>query len=609
MTDFHFLRPLWLLLILILPLLYLGQHRLRQDNTGWSRYIPPALLQPLIQRRGKQSGRKPSSPLIPLSLAAVFLALALAGPSWRQAPTPLKQPEDSLVIALDLSLSMLATDVEPDRLTLAKRKVRDILAERQGGLTALLVYSGDAHVVTPLTEDHRTIEAMLRVLEPTIMPAQGNRTDLAIEEAVRLLENGAPGRGRILLIADDIPAKFQAPVSNRLNATPYTLSTLAVGTEEGGPIPLARRGFIRDGNDIVITKADPDGLADLARSAGGKSHKLTLNSTDIQALALKPDVTGKWAETRDGLTINRWQDDGYWLLWLALPLLLFGWRRGAFAILALSILPLTVGSRPALALDWGGLWQREDQRGPELIEQNPSHAAELLEQPGWRGAALYRSERYDDAITAFSDHPGANGHFNRGNALAKAGKLQAALDAYQQALAENPNHEDARFNQDLVQKLLNQQQQDSDQEGDQNQNQNSGEQNRSESQNSESQQSNEGQPDDSSDGQDGDAQNQQQPQDQQNSGHQDNPGQASSESQSQEPAKDEQAADVQPSDQPAEGQPRAEAPAPVTEQPLSQGQEQWLRRVPDNPGGLLQRKFLQQYQQRQTQPDEGDTPW
>ncbi|WP_372965655.1 VWA domain-containing protein, partial [Marinobacter sp.] len=156
MADFHFLRPLWLLLLLTLPLLYFTQNRLRQGDAGWNRYIPPVLLQPLIRRRGAPSDGKTLSSLLPLSLAIVVLATALAGPSWRQAPTPLKQPQDSLVIALDLSLSMLATDVEPDRLTLAKRKIRDILDLRQGGLTALLVYSGDAHVVTPLTEDHRT---------------------------------------------------------------------------------------------------------------------------------------------------------------------------------------------------------------------------------------------------------------------------------------------------------------------------------------------------------------------------------------------------------------------------------------------------------------------
>ncbi len=609
MADFHFLRPLWLLLILALPLLYLVQHRLRQGDTGWSRYISPALLQPLIRRRGAQADGKTSSPLLPLSLAVLVLAIALAGPSWRQAPTPLKQPEDSLVIALDLSLSMLATDVEPDRLTLAKRKIRDILAERQGGLTGLLVYSGDAHVVTPLTEDHRTIEAMLGVLEPTIMPAQGNRTDLAIEQAVRLLENGAPGRGRILLIADDIPSTYQNLVKERLSTTSFTLSTLTVGTEEGGPIPLARSGFIRDGNNIVIARADPEGLANLALSTGGKSHKLTLGNSDIRALELEPDTTGEWAESTDGLTINRWQDDGYWVLWLSVPLILLGWRRGAFVVLAFSLLPLSLGSRPAMALDWGSLWQREDQRGPALIKQDPAEAAQQLEQPGWRGAALYRSENYEGAIQAFADYPGATGAYNRGNALARAGKLEEALEAYEQALAENPDHEDARFNQELVKQLLDQQQQESGQNGEQNQdqNENSDQQNQSDNQDGQSQQGDNPQPGDNN--QNGDQNEQQENQEQQNPDSQDEPGQGSPEPKTPDEGEGEQPSDAQPTDQQADGQPQAEAPVLVTEQPLSQGQEQWLRRVPDNPGGLLQRKFLQQYQQRQTQPDEGDTPW
>ena len=195
MADFHFLRPLWLMLLLAVPVLFLARHQLRQGETGWARYIPAHLLQPLIRSRANETTGTTRSPLLPLSLALVLLAIALTGPSWRQAPTPLKQTQDSLVILLDLSLSMLATDVEPDRLTLAKRKVRDILTQRKGGLTALVVYSGDAHTVTPLTGDTRTIEAMLSVLDPTIMPAQGNRADLAVRQAVDLLDQGAPGQG------------------------------------------------------------------------------------------------------------------------------------------------------------------------------------------------------------------------------------------------------------------------------------------------------------------------------------------------------------------------------------------------------------------------------
>src|SRR5690554_7701820 len=184
MADFHLVRPLWLLLLLALPALYLIRHQLQASDAGWGRYIPEPLLRPLIRKPGQPAaGGATSSPMLPLYIAIVIIAVALAGPSWRQAPTAVKQPGDSLVIVLDLSLSMLATDSEPDRLTLAKRKVRDLLAQRRGGLTALLVYSGDAHTVTPLTEDFRTIEAMLGVLNPAIMPAQGNRADLAISQA------------------------------------------------------------------------------------------------------------------------------------------------------------------------------------------------------------------------------------------------------------------------------------------------------------------------------------------------------------------------------------------------------------------------------------------
>ncbi|GGC75058.1 VWA domain-containing protein [Marinobacter halophilus] len=602
MADFHLLRPFWLLLILALPLFFMVQRRLRRGTTGWGRYIPPALLNPLIRHRDEEeTGRKKGPPLLPLSLGIVMLAIALSGPSWREAPTPLKQPADSLVIVLDVSLSMLATDVEPDRLTLAKRKIRDILSERQGALTALLVYSGDAHVVTPLTEDRRTIEAMLSVLEPTIMPAQGNRADLGIEQAVGLLQQGAPGQGRILLIADDIPDQYHSDIASHLHNTPFSLSTLVVGSREGGPIPLAKRGFIRDNGNIVITRANPDALARLARDNGGNSHTLTLGDEDIRRLRLQPEVSDDWSQDRDGLTVNRWQDDGYWLLWLALPLLLLGWKKGAFALCLMTLLPLTLAPRPAMAVDWGGLWQREDQRGQQLIEQNPARAAELLQQPGWRGSALYRDGRYDEAAQIFSEQSGALGHYNRGNALARAGQLEQALDAYQQALQQYPDFDDARANLDLVKQLLEQQQQESEAQSDSDSQQspesreNSGDQdgNPQQGEGSESEQDSQGSPSDRPEEPD--------PVQSDEAGQNDaevEPDQREGTAQS----------PTEPSEQEAGAAP-TEAPAEITEQPLSQGQEQWLRRVPDNPGGLLQRKFLQQHQQRQTTPDEGDTPW
>jgi Ca-activated chloride channel family protein len=602
-ADFHFLRPLWLLLILLIPILYLAFRQLRMGDSGWSRLIPARLLSPLIRHTGS-SGQSNKSPLVPASLALIILSLALAGPAWREAPTPLKQPGDSLVIALDLSLSMLATDVEPDRLTRAKRKIRDILELREGSLTGLLVFSGDAHVVTPLTDDGRTIEGMLNVLDPVIMPATGNRADLAVARAKALLEQGAPGEGRILLITDSINDDYEGTIRDTLSGTGYALNTLVVGTENGGPIPLARRGFIRENGDIVISRAEPEALAALARSSGGQSHELTLDDTDIEALDLSPRDSDDWQDSEDGLTVNRWQDDGYWLLWLALPLVLMGWRRGALSALALILLP--VWPQPAAAISWEELWQREDQRAPALIQDNPESAARQLEDPEWRGSALYRSGKYDSAAEAFARKQGPRASYNRGNALARAGKLEEALAAYDAALNAAPDMEDALHNRKIVEELLNQEQQN--QDGNQDNNQQDSRNSQGDSSNQQqNRQGQNGNNESENPGSQGNSQ-QQNPENNESSSDTENQqgGQTAEQNQQQagERGDPEQASGEQ---ETPSGQ--SPAPAPISETPLTQSQEQWLRRVPDNPGGLLQRKFLQQYQQRQTPSDEGDTPW
>ncbi|WP_273205036.1 VWA domain-containing protein [Marinobacter subterrani] len=604
LADFHFLRPLWLLLILLLPLMYLAFRQIRLGDSGWSRLIPARLLSPVIRHDGT-AGKSAKSPLAPAAIALIVLSIALAGPSWRQAPTPLKKPGDSLVIALDLSLSMLATDVEPDRLTRAKRKIRDILAAREGSLTGLLVYAGDAHVVTPLTDDARTIKAMLDVLNPVIMPATGNRADLAVARAVDLLQQGAPGDGRILLITDQVSERYWPDIRQTLSGTGYVLNTLVVGTEEGGPIPLARRGFIRENGEVVISRATPDALAELARSTGGQSHQLTLDNTDINALELSAKDADNWQKTETGLTVSRWQDDGYWLLWLALPLILLGWRRGAFTALVIILLPAL--PQPAAAMSWDALWQRQDQRAPELIKQDPRQAAARLEDPEWKGSALYRSGQFEAAAKAFSGAEGPRAAYNRANALARAGKLKEALAAYDAALAANPEMADARHNRKIVEELLKQQKQ---QKQGKDGNKSDSQKDSPDSKGGEGKkpQNGQNQPgDNQKPGDSGSDQKQDSNGSQRSSGNPEKPGE-----QNREPGQKTDEQKEQPAEQPGQKEAQtgeAPAPAAISETPLTQSQEQWLRRVPDNPGGLLQRKFLQQYQQRQTPSDEGDTPW
>lgn len=611
MADFHFLRPLWLLLLLLIPLLPVLQRHSAGSESGWRRVIPANLLRPLLgEANGRPTGIR--SRLLPASLLTLALSVALAGPAWREAPTPVQQQNDSLVIVLDLSLSMLATDVTPDRLTLAKRKIRDILAEREASLTGLVVYSADAHVVAPLTDDRRTIEGMLDVLDPTIMPAAGNRADLAIGEALTILKNGARGEGRILLISDDVSARYREIIERQMDDSPYPLNTLVVGTEDGGPIPISGYGFLRDGSEIVMAKADPESLQELAAHTGGNSHRLTLDDQDIQSLKLRSEDGSSWQDSDQDLSVKRWQDDGYWLLWLVVPLLALCWRQGALLAVLLVTVPLMTPTQ-AQAMEWDDLWSRPDQRGEELIRQDPAKAVERFDDPQWRGSALYRSGDYDAAARAFAQSDQTEARYNRANALARGGKLQEALDEYDTVLAQDPDHQDAQTNRDMVQQLLDQQES-------QQQDQNNGEQQSQQDQqgdgSNDSSQNSDGSnpPQDPSEG-NGDGDDSQQPESgspQDQDGNQQSQGNPEESEQGQsDPLDDtdstgEQAQDDETgADQQAQADPLSE----LNTSSLSQGQEQWLRRVPDDPGGLLRRKFLQQFQNRETQPDKSDTPW
>ncbi|WP_165856651.1 vWA domain-containing protein [Marinobacter sp. JSM 1782161] len=611
MADFHFLRPLWLLLLILLPLIpFLLRHR-NQGQSGWARIIPDALLRPLLGEAVEQQSRQ-RRPGLTLGALVIVCAIALAGPSWRQAPTPLMQQNDSLVIVLDLSLSMLAQDVDPDRLTQAKRKIRDILEQRKGSFTALVVYAGDAHVVTPLTDDGRTIESLLGVLDPFMMPASGNRADLGVERAETLLDQGAPGEGRVLLVADSVRPGDVQSIRESLQGTNYTLSTLVVGTREGSPIPLPKRGFIRDGDQVVIAKANPERLASLADATGGRSSAITLDDGDIRSLELRTEDSDDWHDSQRQLLVDRWQDDGYWLLWLAAPLALLAWRRGALLLIPLVLLPML--PQPAQAMDWNDLWTRPDQRGEALIAEDPSVAAGKFKDPQWKGSALYRSGYYGRAAEQFEQGDGADAHYNRGNALARKGELQAALDAYDTALMQNPDNADAQYNRDLVKKLLEQQQRQQEQRKQQNQQQQNQEGQGRQSQSGQGQQQQ-----DSSQGNRSQSPGQQPDQaGQQGQPQGENGQQPSSESGDAASSDEQQAQDARQPSSPGQRPPgdgeQASASAreaePEDRSQLSQSQEQWLRRIPDDPSGLMRRKFLYQYRKRGNQQQmEGDTPW
>ena len=204
-SQFHFVRPWWLLAFLPLAWLVWSKWKRRVGSRNWEAICDPALLPHILI--GNERGAKRWSTLA-TGLCGALAILALAGPVWQKLPQPVFSTQSALVIALDLSRSMDATDVNPSRLARARFKVADILARRGEGETALLVYAGDAFTVTPLTNDAATIESQLKALTTDIMPVQGNRTDTALSKAMELLRQAGASRGDILLITDEVICGF-----------------------------------------------------------------------------------------------------------------------------------------------------------------------------------------------------------------------------------------------------------------------------------------------------------------------------------------------------------------------------------------------------------------
>ena len=608
--QFHFLRPAWLLALL--PLAWLIWHGLqrRHRSRSWQAVVDAELLPHLLNRR---ENLKTSSLSVLLSVCAVLTILALAGPVWERLPQPAFNQQSALVIALDLSRSMDAGDVKPSRLARARHKVADILSLRKEGQTALVSYASEAFVVTPLTEDSATISTLLPSLSTDIMPSQGSRADKALSQAFSLFDNAGFDRGDVLIVSDGFSQLEIDNMEQMLNRKKlFRISVLAVGTEDGGPIPLANGGFLKDDDgSIVIPRLNASSMRELAVASGGNFQLLTASDSDVQAL--RGTFQSRLFETdarASDMNADIWREQGPWLLLIVMPLIALMFRRGLIMGLLVFLLPLSPEAR---ALEWKDLWQNDDQQGLQTFEQGDHRAAaELFDNPDWKAAALYRAEDYERALQYWQNIDSDNGHYNRGNALANLGKLQEAISAYDQALQKNPGHEDAAYNKKQLEELLRQQQQDSQQ-----QNSQSGQQ-QSEQDQSAQQQDEQGQQDQSGEQQEGQGQQDQTPQQQGANRENQSEEQQSEAARQQKQDGNENESDsgetdqaekneTEESQQPAM-QSQSESGEGLEEKMSEQSAEQWLRKIPDDPGGLLRRKFLYQYRQRED-VSRSDQPW
>jgi len=587
LEQFHFLRPWWLLGFIPLLWLLLQMARSTLISRSWEAVVDRQLLPFILVGNTTARGTLPS---VLLGLCGTLAILALAGPVWEKMPQPVFSTRTALVVALDLSRSMDAADIQPTRLERARFKINDFLDKRAEGQTALLVYAGDAFAVTPLTDDVATIKSQLLALTTDIMPAQGNQTGTAITMAIELLKKGGAAKGDILLITDEVDFGRAEDAARAVAAAGYRLSIMGVGTAEGAPIAKPDGGFLTDElNNIIVPVLDEAPLQQLADVGGGRYTHISLDDSDIETLdsfftaAL---TEGDMDETE--FETDVWREQGPWLLLVLIPLSALLFRRGYIIVLALAVLPWP---QPAEALDWDSLWLRQDQRAKQALDVgDAATAAELFEDPSWKGAAQYRAGEYDKAAETLKTQEDIENNYNLGNTLARKGQYDLAIKMYDQVLAANPEHEDAKFNKELLEKELEQEQQEQKQDPNQQQDQQKDENQEKDEQNQQ--------------------QNQQQEQDEQKQEQQDEKKQQQDQNQNEqkeEQKQEEQQQEEQQQESEQKQQEQSEKELPQNEE--KQATEQWLRRIPDDPGGLLRRKFLYQYQQRDHGRDQGEKTW
>ncbi|NQD91830.1 VWA domain-containing protein [Pseudomonas sp. CrR25] len=572
----HWLRPYWLLLAPLLGwLLWLLWHREKRVGR-WQLLLPTAFHAALLHG-GK--GRASRLPWIALGLAWLLALLALLGPSWQRIEQNNRKPADPLVVLLELTPQMLASDGSPTRLQQAKRKILDLLEARRDTQTAIVVFAGSAHTLVPLSDDLATSRNLLDAVQPSIMPEPGRRADLAASMALDLLTQGAQGQGRLLLISSGLDRQEREGLTQLLGSRGERLLMLGVGSAQGAPIIREDGSFLKDRQGaILIPRLDAASLSRLARDVGGRYRPASVDERDLRNLGLLEgprQLRSEGEQTR----LQAWAEQGHWLL---LPLLLLAacaGRRGWLFCLPLALLSL---SPPTYAFDFDDLWLRPDQQGQRLLEaQRPAEAAERFSDPQWQGLALYQAGEHAGAAERFAQGEDAAAHYNRGNALARSNELEAALDAYSRALELQPELSQALKNKALVEELLRQREQQEQQEQQQTQNTDPAEQPPADRQ--------------PQSGQSGDEARDPPPAAQPTPGEQQEPKGPT------EPGGDDAPTPSEPAEPGATEEQIASAPEALDGE-RRQALEQWLRQIPDDPGELLKRKFWYQQQQRQEQP-------
>ena len=302
----HFIRPYWLMMLVPSLIFLLWTLYTKRRRNPWMKVCDAHLLPALIQ-----TNVTPSMILfyIVLPIFYVVSVIALAGPAWQKVEVPAYRDNHSYMLVLDLSSAMRFTDLKANRLMRAKYKIRDLLSASREMQMGLVVFSGEPFIVSPVTKDGNTLNALLEELDPTIMPVDGADCSGGLSEAYRLLQQSGAPNGRIILFTGSEPSANSFVVA----------STIA---KSGGKVDILAMMQPSANNRNIM-----EGLKQLATVGGGRFYTFTPDDHDIQQIAdqIKQDQTSHHLQADN---LEWWQDAGAWLCLLLVPTLLIVLREG-----------------------------------------------------------------------------------------------------------------------------------------------------------------------------------------------------------------------------------------------------------------------------------------
>jgi len=571
----HFERPFWLLFIPVTLLITFLLDTSTSQKITLNQTVDEKLLKHLEYKNTSTNTNKW------LGFTTIILCwIGLAGISWTKAPTEMFESTQKTVLIVDQSLSMYATDIQPNRQTRLKQTVRDILELTKEGDIALVAFAGEGFVISPFSQDRETITHFLLALDPIIMPMYGSNLSSGVETALSLNQDTTSPL-HLIILTDDLNEQDKQQIPSLLKGINTQLDVIAMGTSIASPIKLPDGQIMRQNGRNVIAVTPIEELEAFTKSLDGQFYQGRLTPNDLSQIT-NTSLDNQQTQKSQNKSVH-WQEQGHWfalpfLLWLA-----FQFRKGMLFILLAGVISLPSEKSFASPLDW---FLTPDQKGQQAVNQGDWQTADQhFTRPDWKAASSYALKNYQETIDSLKGlERNASENYNFGNALALSGDTGKAIEAYEKALEQDPSLVVAKENLDYLKKQ---------------------EQERNEKKNKENQQS-------QNQNRDDDQEKQQKPSESDNKNDPKDPSESKKDNKKNEKEDKEKS----PEDNKQDEKDKGKTQKPIEEEldrEKAQALNQWLRQIQDDPGLLLQRKLWYLHQEKRNESrftqEDRPNPW